>query len=325
MENSKKELDLSIRWRIIGFLEAEKSQYEASSYFQIPQSTISRLWNKFKETKTVDDKKRTGRPRKIRTKMKNEIMMELEKPHTSCKNIATKIGISKTSVFYIAKELGYNFHYCEEIPKLSEENKMKRKAYCEQWKDKDLSKIIFSDESYFHIFRNTLGQWSKEKQIFVEKINPNKALMVWGAINWSGKSKLCIEEWGFKINQDSYIEILENYLVPFADLIYGKDEEWTFLQDNAPAHRGKKTTKYLEESQISLMGHPPYSPDLNPIEFIWRLLKDDVEKQSPQNLDELKNAIFKAWENIDQTQICGVISHLQNKMLEVFKNDGEFK
>ena len=40
----------SLGWRLIGYLEAGKSQYESAKYFNINQSTVSRIWEKFKES-----------------------------------------------------------------------------------------------------------------------------------------------------------------------------------------------------------------------------------------------------------------------------------
>ena len=124
------------------------------------------------------------------------------------------------------------------------------------------------------------------------------------------------------MNQDGYIENLEKNLIPFADKIYDNTNEWIFLQDNAPIHRGKKTMLWLEESQVKLVKHPPYSPDLNSIEFIWKLLKDSVEKQNPENLSDLKNSIINTWNNIAQESINGSINYC--RIIEIFNSDGDF-
>jgi transposase len=46
--------------------------------------------------------------------------------------------------------------------------------------------------------------------------------------------------------------------------------------DNAPYYRNKKVTNYLEISKISLHFLPPYSPNLNPIERLWKWMKERV-------------------------------------------------
>ena len=39
------------------------------------------------------------------------------------------------------------------------------------------------------------------------------------------------------------------------------------LHDNAPAHKSATVQKYLEESGLDVLNHPPYSPDLSPCDF----------------------------------------------------------
>jgi transposase len=148
--------------------------------------------------------------------------------------------------------------------------------------------------------------------------------MIWGAISNKGKSEISIKEWGVKWTQENYIDNLETNLIPFADSNYEKNEEWILLQDNAPIHKGKKTLSWLEESQIQLVRHPPYSPDLNPIEFIWKLMKDFVEKKSPENLSQLKERIKEAWDAITQDQINGCIDYLKKRMTEAYTTNGDF-
>ena len=49
-------------------------------------------------------------------------------------------------------------------------------------------------------------------------------------------------------------------------------EEWIFQQDNAAIHNASITKKYLLEQKLRLLDHPACSPDLNPIENLWRLI-----------------------------------------------------
>ena len=45
------------------------------------------------------------------------------------------------------------------------------------------------------------------------------------------------------------------------------------ILDNAKIHKAKQIKKYAERNQIYLLYLPPYSPDLNPIEFLWKDVK----------------------------------------------------
>jgi transposase len=63
--------------------------------------------------------------------------------------------------------------------------------------------------------------------------------------------------------------------------------------DNARYYRNKEVTKYLNDSKIELHFLPPYSPNLNPIERLWKWMKERVIYNTYyQEFEEFKEAIF---------------------------------
>lgn len=61
--------------------------------------------------------------------------------------------------------------------------------------------------------------------------------------------------------------------------------------DNFSSHRASATVDFAAENGIELVYLPPYSPDLNPIEFIWKSIKRVVSKTFITDLDHMKDII----------------------------------
>ncbi|KAJ5644671.1 hypothetical protein N7507_010682 [Penicillium longicatenatum] len=60
------------------------------------------------------------------------------------------------------------------------------------------------------------------------------------------------------------------------------DHDAIFQQDNAPIHTAHLVQDTLDKLRCDIMEWPPYSPNLNPIENLWALLKAAILKQHPE-------------------------------------------
>lgn len=74
-----------------------------------------------------------------------------------------------------------------------------------------------------------------------------------------------------RINSDSVVEFLKK--LEAANAKYSK---LYLICDNAGYHKGKKVKEFLEKSKIKLIFLPAYSPNLNPIERLWKVMHENV-------------------------------------------------
>ncbi len=61
------------------------------------------------------------------------------------------------------------------------------------------------------------------------------------------------------------------------------------------------------------MDWPSNSPDLNPIKNIWQIMKNNVEKWMPQNIDKLTRFLVKEWEAIPQETVNNLVVSMKNR------------
>ena len=129
--------------------------------------------------------------------------------------------------------------------------------------------IIFSDEKKFNLDGpDGLSYYGhdlrKEEKILSRRQMCGGSLIIWRAFSERGTSNLAIIS-GMQ-NSTKYIATLENYLLPFAEELYGNG--WQFQQDNASIHTSKLTDSWFTAKNIVAMSWPALSPDLNPIENV---------------------------------------------------------
>lgn len=140
---------------------------------------------------------------------------------------------------------------------------------------------------------------------------------IWGAINGRGRNALHI----FRENMDAtkYISILKNDFLKIYDDMY-------YIQfDNDSKHTAKKTVTFLDKNNIKCIKFPAYSPDLNPIENIWSILKHNLlPRKSEINTTTFGQIILEEWNKIDQQIIKNCIDSMSKRLQTIIKNKGGY-
>ena len=119
-----------------------------------------------------------------------------------------------------------------------------------------------------------------------------------------------------------YVNVLENYLLSKGEDIGGVNFE--FQQDNTPCHSSKYTMAWLNDQNIKVMKWPSLSHDLNIIENLWAVLVRAVYENNRKfnNVNDLRCAIVREWNNIDQAVIQNLSNSMENRVFNVIRTTG---
>ena len=74
----------------------------------------------------------------------------------------------------------------------------------------------------------------------------------------------------------------------------------TLILDNAGYNKAEEVTEYATENSINLLFLPPYSPNLNLIERLWRFFKKKVCTKYYEKFKQFKNAVYEFFEDIEK-------------------------
>ncbi len=97
-----------------------------------------------------------------------------------------------------------------------------------------------------------------------------------------------------------------------------------FMQDNVPCHKTRKVISFLERKRIPTLDWAPQSPDFNPIENIWNIIKTRRYKKFgvPRSKVELIEQIFKIWEKLTVDDAENCIGNMERRFQEVVPMNG---
>ena len=83
--------------------------------------------------------------------------------------------------------------------------------------------------------------------------------------------------------------------------------------DNCSKHISIKLLKFYKSNLISIKLGTAYSPDLNPIENKWELIKREMRSKSFKTLAEVQNFVEKSWSKIPTETLENTIKGMSNR------------
>jgi hypothetical protein len=229
-------------------------------------------------------------------------------PFKTAKELKNEVaGWSHVSVRSIQdickKRLGMPSRCAAKKPLLTDKMVRKRMSFCKKhrsWSKQDWEDVMFSDESTFRLVnprsqkvrRSSVMNRYKQKFV-VTNVKHSPSVMVWGCFSArKGRGSLFFLPPKMTMNSSMYMTVLREKLFPWMT-IHGVSK---FLQDGAPCHTSKVSMALLREQEFTVMDWPGNSPDLNPIENVWSIMKARLKRDHTiTSLPKLERAIKTMW------------------------------
>uniref|UniRef100_A0A9J8AG74 Tc1-like transposase DDE domain-containing protein n=1 Tax=Cyprinus carpio carpio TaxID=630221 RepID=A0A9J8AG74_CYPCA len=123
------------------------------------------------------------------------------------------------------------------------------------------------------------------------------------------------------MNSALYQKILKENVRP-SDCDVNLKHTWVIQQDNDPKHTTKITKEWLHNNSVSVLEWPSQSPDLNPIEHLWRDLKMAVHQRLPSNLTELERICKEEWQRIPKSRCEKLVASFPKRLMTVLDQKG---
>ena len=302
-----------------------------------PKQTVFNFLQRYNLRQSIHNNYQSNKPRVFDDRSERRLVrLALGNRRATTKQLKEMLGISasESSIRLALKRNGVT--QCRPIkkPLLKKEQKRKRLEWARahaNWGQEQWRRVIFSDEAKI-ILNPHIGNvriWRREgEELLPECIEPTRkfgggSIMIWGGI--AGNGLRMIEEIEGTLTATKYVEILENNVRTAFDE-YWNDFDY-FQEDNDPKHGGPRGAKLTKEwfgnnSDIIRMEWPVNSPDLNPIEQMWYLLKKRVALSPNRTKENLFETVQSIWNSIPTEEIWKLIDSMPRRIIAVIKNNG---
>ncbi len=205
-----------------------------------------------------------------------------------------------------------------------------------------LQKVVTGDESWVSVFelptKQSSSQWHP-KGTHLER--PQKALLQCSECKsmltvFFYRKGVILAEFsspGGTVDTDSYLETLRTLK---ERLRKKRPELWNrpspqeprpFLlrHDNAPTHTSVPTLVFLGKSGIEMLAHPPYSPDLAPLDyFLFPRLKAMFRGFRHESVEDMEDAVKQALREIPEEDFAATIDSLPVHWMKCLASEGGY-
>lgn len=332
-----KHLSHDIRKLVISYHERGLKPTAISNKTKVKIPTIKSMLSKWKKYHTITDLKGNSR-RRVTTPRVDRLIQKKANSNRflSARKINVELAqqfgtkISDSTIRNRIRNMGFKGRVAIKKPLLTKPQIKKRLDWAKShstWSVSDWKKVLWSDETKINIF-------GSDGKVFVwrkpgERVKSNctkktvkhggGSIMVWGAMSWKGVGTMEVIE-GI-MTKEVYQGILDRNLMKSRNsLRLGKN--FVFQQDGDPKHTSKLVTNWLQTKRVNVMKWPPQSPDLNPIEHLWSILKKKVAERNPTSRTNLISIVDEEWNNIQKETTAKLVESMPNRVNAVLMAKG---
>lgn len=288
---------------------------------------------------------RSGRPRQLTEEDRDKVLdiVTNEDPHIRVPDLLKRVDnkVKERSIRMLLREMGKRKWRQRCRPLLTDDHARQRLQWAkryERYTSRFWRRVKWSDECSIERGRGAQTVWTfnapkdqcQQRDVKEKRTGKGVKKMLWGCFSYDSRSGLIPLDGDPLARRQGVTAwvILCLYSAWLPQLI-GRDD--IFMHDNAPVHTAYIIRNYLQELGIEVMVWPPYSPDLNPIENLWAILKATIYKKYPdlktapdteETLYRLIDVAKECWHEIDPEILKKLSDSMPRRVIAVLKAEG---
>ena len=305
------------------------SYKKAASLLKISKTSVHRWVCRYKQTGTLNDVPKSGRLRATQPKHEKLIDRQIAKNPpklvTSIQQALSKQGCDVTArtVQRRLSEKSVIFGPVTTKPLLSELHRQKRLQFAEENINRDWSNVIFTDEASFSAYSYSKKVWRlKGKKSIVRTVKHPVKVHAWGCFSERGFGKIYI--FTGNLNALRMVHIYKTALLASAAMWFSSVDEWVLQEDNDPKHTATLSKVWKKDQKLVMLNWPASSPDLNPIENVWGLIKARLRENPAFSQKQLTRRLRAHWGTLSAEYAENLAKSCTKRMRDVLHRKGDF-
>lgn len=125
------------------------------------------------------------------------------------------------------------------------------------------------------------------------------------------------------VNTEKYLNILRFHMRSSIPRLSSAEGEYIFQQDNAPCHVSQTCKTWFTINNVPLLPWPANSPDMSPIDTLWREMKKELKKSPARSKQELKEKIKSIWRSFTPDFCSKLVSTMPNRLADCISKQGD--
>jgi transposase len=320
----------------------------------IPRSTIQYTLTQESKRIKQESLSRIGRPRKLTDEDRDHIYDTIQQnPSILVEDLLAEVDykVKRMAIWRLTYEMGLRKWRKMQRPSLTPLHAEKRLNWAQKYQhftSIDWARVYWSDECTVERGIGQRQEWTftrPKDQLFQHSEEGHQVQMVpargkqikqmfWAAFCGLPRRSGLIPLFGDPLSRRGGVSsrtIEELYRRVLPTLLNSINQNAIFQQDNALVHTAYIVRDALNELECEIMEWPPYSPDLNPIENLWALLKAEILKGYPElmhlpnnasTLELLVKAAQEAWDTLDTEIFKHLSETMPHRVADVIKYEG---
>lgn len=276
--------------------------------------TIQRWIKEFSETRMASiftGHKDNNNASKLTKEQRQEIKETLNNPPSECglpkefwdvpsvkEYVKAEFGVvyeSKQSYHFLLKFSNLSFKLPAKFDFRRDEELIKKriveiKEEIKGYLNNNNWEIFVSDEVRIELEALTRRAWLKKGEKTIIKVNREREYQNYIGLLNQKTFKCHLYELGWQ-NQEEILKALEQFLKLYPN------KRICIIWDNAKFHKGKLMRETLKKGKllerVHLINFPPYAPDKNPIEHVWKEAKHKISNIQFETFDKTKEMFKK--------------------------------